>query len=39
MIGRRMGVGMFFDLVRHMKAEDGKQYVESKLQVKTETQH
>lgn len=30
---------MFFDLVRQLKAEDGKQYVERKLHVKTAIQH
>lgn len=37
--GRRINMGMFFDLVRQLKAENGKQYVESKLQVNTATQH
>lgn len=32
-------MGMFFDLVRQLKAENGKQYVESKLQVNNGTQH
>ena len=33
------GVGMFFDLVRQLKSEDGKVYVERKLHVKPEIQH
>lgn len=37
--GRRINMGMFFDLVRQLKAENGKQYVESKLQVNTANQH
>ena len=32
-------MGMFFDLVRQLKAENGKRHVESKLQVNTATQH
>lgn len=37
--GRRIKMGMFFDLVRQLKAENGKRHVESKLQVNTATQH
>lgn len=32
-------MGMFYDLVRQLKAESGKQYVERKLGMKTEADH